>query len=464
LALDIALDLGTEVQVTALRVAQSSMGRAATQAQNEILTSALKQVRDADRIQARVELAPSVTQGIQQATKEDCDLMLIGATRDSTVDRLLFGNLPQQIVQQVSIPTIIIRRHDASPAGIWRRTVWRVVNLLPQLTTEERSGIYRQVRGSARGDADFYLMVLLATGIAALGLLLNSPAVIIGAMLMAPLMAALIGASLAIVQGDAWLLRVSLRTVLLGSLVVLIVSAAIGLAVPGNRVTTEMLGRTTPSLLDLTVALISGAAAAYAHSRKDVASALPGTAIAVALLPPLATVGIALTELRPDLAIGAFLMFLVNLAAIVSAASLVFLWIGFHPEAGEEKRARVFRGGVLGTVIMLVAITALLTVLGIRSIRSTQRHQQAERAISQHFEALMPTANLAEWQISESAGVTHIRIRVTSSELPPQEEAEHLQQVLAEAMERPVSLEILLSPALQLSPVAPGNVSAASGQ
>ncbi|NLG27558.1 MAG: DUF389 domain-containing protein [Chloroflexi bacterium] len=450
LALDLALDLSEQAEVTALRVAQASLGAAAAEAQHQILAGAIQQAHAPKRLVARIEPAAGVVQGIRQATENDCDLLFVGATRDSLVDRLLFGNLPQQIVSAVATPTIIVRRHDASPAGVWRRMVWRVVNLLPQLTNAERSTIYRRGRSNARGDADFYLLMVLAAGIASLGLLLNSPAVIIGAMLVAPLMSALIGAGLAIVQGDGWLLRTSLRTVLLGVIVVLLVSVTIGLLVPGSRLTAEMLSRSTPSLLDLFVALISGAAAAYAHARRDAASALPGVAIAVALVPPMSTVGLALTEGRFDIALGALLLFLVNLAAIVSAASLTFLWIGFHPDTGQEKRVRVFRGGVLGTVILLLAITALLAVLAVRSIRASQHHHVAERVLIEQLDTLLPDARVAAWSIAETAEATHISVTIAADSLPDREQAAQLQQSLARALNRPIALDVLLAPALHV--------------
>jgi len=132
------------------------------------------------------------------------------------VDRLLFGNLPQRLSEQIEQPLIIVRRRDPFAQHALRQARWRLLQTLPQLTMQERIGIYQTVRRGARTDADFYVMMILATAIAALGLLLNSSAVIIGAMIIAPLMSALLGLSLGVVQGDFWLVRVSLRTLLLG--------------------------------------------------------------------------------------------------------------------------------------------------------------------------------------------------------------------------------------------------------
>ncbi len=115
------------------------------------------------------------------------------------------------------LPVIIVRRHEPRPAAILRRLRWRLLNALPQLSMDERIEVYRQVRRNARIRTDFLVMTILAAAIASLGLLLNSPAVIIGAMVVAPLMSSLLGAGMGIVQGDLALLRQSMRTLLTGS-------------------------------------------------------------------------------------------------------------------------------------------------------------------------------------------------------------------------------------------------------
>ena len=119
-----------------------------------------------------------------------------------------------------------------------------------------------------------------------------------------------------------------------------------------------MLGRCSPTLLDLAVALVSGAAAAYATTRKDVATALSGVAIAVALAPPLATFGLLMATGEFRLASGALLLFLTNLVAIVSAVVAVFLWVGFRPNIAEQLRARTFKSGIAGTLVVLVTVTS----------------------------------------------------------------------------------------------------------
>lgn len=132
-------------------------------------------------------------------------------------------------------------------------------------------------------------------------------------------------------------------------------------------ISSEILARTSPSVIDLGIALAAGAAGAYATVRKEVGGALPGVAVAVALVPPLATVGVTFALGRADLAWGALLLYLTNLAGIVLIGALVFLLTGFAPRLqviGEERRVRA------GIVTAAVAVIAVSIPLGIHIAKS----------------------------------------------------------------------------------------------
>ena len=149
-----------------------------------------------------------------------------------------------------------------------------------------------------------------------LGLLLNSPAVIIGAMLVAPLMSAIVGLGLGVVEGDSHLLVAAAWATFRGMILAILIGVFLGLVIPDASATPEIMARTRPSVLDLGVALASGAAGAYALCRKNVSAGLAGVAIAAALVPPLTTVGIGVALGRGDIAGGALLLLLTNLIAI----------------------------------------------------------------------------------------------------------------------------------------------------
>jgi uncharacterized hydrophobic protein (TIGR00271 family) len=191
--------------------------------------------------------------------------------------------------------------------------------------------LFRQLRDNARTSGSFVALMLLASTVASLGLFLSSPAVIIGAMVLAPLMAPIISLAMGSLRGDRALLRQSLGTICLGVLLALGTAALIALIIPIQKVTGEMSGRLHPNLLDLGVAVASGIAGAYAHARESVMKSMPGVAIAVALVPPLCVAGIGIGWLDLQVIGGALLLFITNLVGIALAAALTFLALGFAP-------------------------------------------------------------------------------------------------------------------------------------
>jgi len=216
----------------------------------------------------------------------------------------------------------------------------------------------------------FALMMAMSATVAIMGLSANSPALVIGAMLIAPLMTPVLGiaASIAMALGDA--AARALATVVIATLGVITYAYLIAYWLPGELLTGEVLARTAPDARDLVVALAAGIAGSYATARPDVSSSLPGVAIAVALVPPLAVVGIALQAGRADLAGGALLLYATNLAAIVTVSTIVFIAAGFVPGRRLASMApRVLAGGFLAFLVVAV----LGVILGTRSYDTAQR-------------------------------------------------------------------------------------------
>lgn len=227
----------------------------------------------------------------------------------------------------------------------------------------------------------FVVLTVLSAGIAAFGLLSDSGAVVIGAMLVAPLMTPITATAAATVTAHNVRLVRALLIILLGTLLAVAVGYVTTLAagthvVSADDLPQEVLSRTYPGLLDLGIAITAGAAAGYIAPRRSVTSALPGVGIAVALVPPLATVGICLAVGLPGDARNALLLFLTNLAAIVFAASVLLLLAGFrpddHPRRGLGRRLAV-------TVAAVVAVAVPLTL----HTRETLRDAALERAVTQ---------------------------------------------------------------------------------
>ena len=237
--------------------------------------------------------------------------------------------------------------------------------------------------------ARFCALIVLSAAIASFGLLSDSGAVVIGAMLVAPLMTPIMALAWAtVIADDARLVR-AIALVALGTALAVAVGWVTSLVAGGTVIDVtdlpgEIRGRTFPGVLDLGVAISAGAAAGYIQPRRAAIAALPGVGIAVALVPPLATVGITF-ELGLSTAAGnALLLFLTNLAAIVFAAGLVLLASGFRPER-EARRGTL--GRRLTVTLLAVAIVAVPLVRHTRSVLADQRLESSVIASVQAWDA-----------------------------------------------------------------------------
>ncbi len=257
----------------------------------------------------------------------------------------------------------------------------------PRISEEERRAVIDKIFMDGEGLRSrlwrFSVLLVLSVIIATLGLTQNSAAVIIGAMIVAPLMGPVLGAAAAIALGMPAKIAKHLGIVAAG------IIAAVGIAAlltwilperPGG-LPDEVLARTTPNFLDLIIALAAGAAGAYANARPDVSDALPGVAIAVSLVPPLSATGLLLVVGEPTLALGSFVLFLANLAAIVLAGAVVFLLAGLTPAAALHRgRSRILRG-LLTSAAAVVIIAVPLIISGQQSLTEARLKEHAAATI-----------------------------------------------------------------------------------
>ncbi len=458
LAIDLALSLSPQVQITALNVAREVQGEVALSLSRERLRDILEPWADEPRVQGKIVQAASVIKGILQEAAHGYDLVMVGASHESYLDRVLFGNIPQTVAARSPSPSIVVKRHSRRMAmGTWlRRAGWRLFDMLPTLNLHEQTDVYKAMRDGAEPKVDFFIMIGLSAAIATFGLLQNSPAVIIGAMLVAPLMAAIFGLSLGVVRGDVRLLRRAASATGRGIALAIAVGVVLTLLLPRNTLASEIINRAHPTLLDLGVALASGAAGAYALCRKEVSASLPGVAIAAALVPPLAVVGIGLAQWRGDIAGGALLLFATNLVAIIGAGGLVFLWLGFRPIPGQQARARVFQRGVVSTVVMLVAVSIPLGLLTAQSLREAALQQAVREALTQEIAVMDRVAWNGEWQLEElDDGTLQLEVSVRSPRTVAHREVVELQERLASRLNRPMALVLSVVPATQLDALVP---------
>lgn len=197
--------------------------------------------------------------------------------------------------------------------------------------TDEFKELFMLMRESAKATPAYITLMVLSTLLAVFGLFANAIPVVIGAMILAPLMGPIIALALGTLRQDDSLMIASGRTIAIGTFVALLCAMLTAWFMPLNHINSEIAARINPTLLDLGVAVVSGVAGAYAHSRTEIAKSLAGVAIAVALVPPLAVAGIGLGWMDMTIFYGAFLLYLTNLVGIVLAALITFMILGYSP-------------------------------------------------------------------------------------------------------------------------------------
>jgi uncharacterized hydrophobic protein (TIGR00271 family) len=226
----------------------------------------------------------------------------------------------------------------------------------------------------------FWSLLLLSAVIASAGVIGDSTATVIGAMIVAPLMTPILGIVLAIVLTDAKNLRRSIALVVAGGASVVAVAWIMGHFLEYGvtaATNSQVAQRVSPRLIDLVAALATGAVGAVALAREDISDTLPGVAIAISLVPPLAVVGLTLEAGVPDQAAGALVLFATNVCAILGSGIVVMRIYGVARSEDDLVRPTFRRGSATAIVIALVALVAL--PLGANSVRldqTTARDQQ----------------------------------------------------------------------------------------
>lgn len=218
----------------------------------------------------------------------------------------------------------------------------------------------------------FYLMVVVSTFIASIGLITNSTAVIIGAMLVAPLMTPIFGIALGLLLGNPGLMGRALWAEVVGVLMAVIIAVVFGSLPLEVQVTPEMLARTKPTLLDLLVAVFAGFAGSYALVDERLSPSLPGVAIATAIVPPLANTGLCLSVQSYVGASGSFLLFLANFVSILLVAAVVFISAGMVPRLKWDmtwRFAKRFSLAFIGFIVVFTILThAMLDIIEQRRV------------------------------------------------------------------------------------------------
>lgn len=263
--------------------------------------------------------------------------------------------------------------------------------------------IRESITSNAVFDAAYVVMNVLATLVACYGLFANSPAVVIGAMIIAMLLGPITGVALGLVDGNNQLLGKAIAALGGGVLVVMTTAFIIGRIHIDVPITNEIMARTAPNFMDLMIALGGGAAGAYAVISPRLSVAFVGVAIATALVPPLSSCSILLARGEYKLAAGAFLLAFTNIVAIQLASSIIMWFNGFHQITsnliGQRKNRVLLRNSI--SVIILVGLSVIL-VANLRTVVGKLIFEANTRqVITQELKAF-PGSHLAEVRFNQA--------------------------------------------------------------
>ena len=228
----------------------------------------------------------------------------------------------------------------------------------------------------------FAMLLLLSTIIATYGVLKDSTATVIGAMIIAPLMVPIVATAAALVMGDLNRASKALLVVVIGVIGVIFVAFVCGAIHPifiSFATNSQITGRVSPSLGDLIVALASGIAGAFAVSRDDVADSLPGVAISISLVPPLAVSGISLSHGEFLAASGSLLLFITNFFSILLAGGLTFMILGLSLASTQDLTRSIRRKAFITIIIGTLLVAIPLSLSSFRVAQDSHLEYQAQK-------------------------------------------------------------------------------------
>ena len=314
----------------------------------------------------------------------------------------------------------------------------RYGRLIPRLLARrvDHSEVVEHVYQEGRLTPRFLFMTAMSCAIAMLGLLLSSPAVVIGAMLVSPLMGPIMLLGFSLTTRDFDALRISAVTLLCGVLVALAISMLIVICSPIREATPEILARTRPNLFDLLVALFSALAGGYAVINRK-GEAITGVAIATALMPPLAVAGYGIAEMAWSLAGGALFLFMTNLLAIALTVSLMTMLYRFRSRHGHDST-------FLQTILIFCVFAALSVPLGL-SLQKISNEAHVAAVVRE--EMLLPFGGGPDARISDLSVAfgEEGRVNVSATVLTRSRmrgAGEQVKQALSARLNRPFELKL----------------------
>ncbi|WP_276495916.1 TIGR00341 family protein [Pontibacter litorisediminis] len=284
-----------------------------------------------------------------------------------------------------------------------KRLMGSVLNI--QHETDEE-GTIREINDKIPIRGNNTWMLICSAVLASIGLDTGSGAVIIGAMLVSPLMSPILGVGLSVGINDREMLIDSIKNLALAAAAGLVVSFLYFTVTPLGEPTNELLARTTPTLLDVGVAFFGGVAGIVSISRSDKSNAIPGVAIATALMPPLCTAGFGLAVGRYDYFLGGFYLFFINAVFISLATYMIVKYLHFHTKAyvDQAKQKRVAQAMVV--VLIIVVLPSVYFLYNIYS--DIQTKKQIEQLVISDF--TRRKNEIIKWEMQPADSLKYVKI------------------------------------------------------
>lgn len=297
----------------------------------------------------------------------------------------------------------------------------------------DQQAVIAKIASESGTSPRYIFMTMMSAGIAILGMLLASPAVVIGAMLLSPLMSPILGAGFALSIGKVKWLKLSARALAIGTIAAIAFTALIVLLSPLKTMTPEIAARTRPNLFDLLVALFSSLAGSYAMIRGREGT-IVGVAIATALMPPLAVVGFGLATVNWTVFSGALLLFVTNAIVIAVTAMLMARLYGFKAELTERQ-----------TMLQNLAVLAVFVLLAVPlgySLVQIGREANGARIVRGELQSLFDErSRLSQVDIDWRAEPVAVDATVLTPRVQPDAEARGA-RALENLLGQPVELRI----------------------
>ena len=303
---------------------------------------------------------------------------------------------------------------------------------------ERKEEIIAEVSVGSEPGFRFYALLSTASLIAAFGLMANSTAVIIGAMLVSPLMTPIIGISLAIVIGNPHLLGISVRSVIIGVVLSILFAGILGFLPLALQATPEMLARTRPTILDLMVAILAGFAGAFTMIDEKSSPVLPGVAIATAIVPPLSNTGLSLALGYYSGAFGSFMLFFANFLSIVIVAGVTFVLAGLNPwwiSLSSRELFRRFGFALIGLAIVAIFLTYSLVAI----VKERYLELSIKNVLDSEFQKFR-SSSLDSFIYDKENGKLYILANVKSPKIITPDRVEGIQRTLSEITKFPTQL------------------------